>query len=242
MQFAGRPVALDPSAGEWLARAAQKASPGTVAALVTTRFPAIARIFHPAVRYVGDDDVEVRWASVADANGTTAHPLMQWGSITGAMEYFENDDQAPLWHGAPARGHLPAPVADRLVEVLARHTKVPEDCWFGVETGGAVLTDHPTLEIDGRAYWLVYGPISLAATNMAAEPFEQSANLWWPADRAWLVVTDAELVTTYVAGSAACIADVLALDTLETAPAERKHRVTWDADRVNPTPPDAPDS
>ena len=242
MQFAGRPVVLDPTAGEWITQAAAKAKPDTVAALVTRRFPAVVRVFHPAVRYVGDDDVEVRWASVADANGTTAHPLMQWGSVTGAMEYFENDDQAPLWHGAPARGHLPSPVAERLVQVLARHTKVPDDCWFGVETGGAVLTDHPTLEIDGRDYWLVYGPIRLATANMAAEPFEQSANLWWPADRAWLVATDSDLVTTYVAGSAACIADLLADEQLEAAPAEPGQRTTWDADRVNPPPPDAPDT
>ena len=115
MQFAGRSVALDTSAGIWLAESAQNAKPDTVAALVPASFEAVARVFHPAVRYVGDDDVEVPWASVAAANGTTPHPLMQWGSVTGAMEYFENDDQSPLWHGAPARGHLPAPVAERLV-------------------------------------------------------------------------------------------------------------------------------
>jgi hypothetical protein len=242
VQFAGRPVVLDPAAGEWIVNAVHKAAPGTVAALVTSVFPTAARVFHPAVRYVGDDDVEVPWSAVAAANGTTAHPLMQWGSVTGAMDYFENDDQAPLWHGAPARGHLPAPVAERLVPALARHTTTPEDCWFGVQDGGAVLTDHPTLDVEGRGFWLVHGPLPLATANMAAEPFEQSANLWWPLDRAWLVATDADLVTTYVAGSAECIADVLAAPGLEAAPAAPKDRTTWDADRVNPPPPDAPDS
>ena len=74
MQFAGRSVALDTSAGIWLAESAQSAKPDTVAALVPASFEAVARVFHPAVRYVGDDDVEVPWASVADANGTVVHP------------------------------------------------------------------------------------------------------------------------------------------------------------------------
>jgi hypothetical protein len=241
VQFAGRSVALDTSAGLWLAESARKAPADTVAALVPRSFEAVARVFHPAVRYVGDDDVEVRWSSVAAANGTTAHPLMQWGSVTGSMEYFENDDQAPLWHGAPARGHLPAPVAERLVDVLTRWTTTPDVCWFAVAQGGAVITDHPTLSLPRCEYWLINGPIGLAAANMAAEPFEQSANLWWPADRAWCVVTDVDLVTTYVGGGSGCIAELLATEGLEAAAAEPAHRLTWDADQVNPPPADAVD-
>ncbi|GAA4727111.1 hypothetical protein GCM10023328_01550 [Modestobacter marinus] len=241
MQFTGRSVALDTSAGIWLAESAAAAPPCTVAALVPSSFEAVARVLHPAVRYVGDDDVEVPWASVAAANGTTVHPLMQWGSVTGAMEYFENDDQSPLWHGAPARGHLPAPVAERLVAVLSRWTTTPDVCWYAVAQGGAVLTDHPTLSLPDREYWLINGPIELAAQNMAAEPFEQSANLWWPADRAWCVVTDIDLVSTYVGGSAACLAELFDAEGLEVLPAAPGQRTTWDADQVNPTPPDAPD-
>ena len=241
MQFAGRSVALDTTAGDWLAEALHRAPLDTVGSLVPAGFAAVARVFHPAVRYVGDDDVEVPWASVAAANGTTAHPLMQWGSVTGSMEYFENDDQSPLWHGAPARGHLPSPVAERLVQVLTRWTTTADVCWFAVAEGGAVITDHPTLSLPRCEYWLVNGPIELAAANMAAEPFEQSANLWWPADRAWCVATDVDLVSSYVAGSAACIAEVLARPDLEALPAEFKQRVSWDADQVNPPPVDAPD-
>ena len=236
MQFTGRSVALDTVAGVWLAESARAATPGTVAALVPSSFEAVARVFHPAVRYVGDDDVEVPWASVAAANGTTAHPLMQWGSVTGAMEYFENDDQAPLWHGAPARGHLPAPVAERLVAVLTRWTTTPDVCWFAVAQGGAVITDHPTLSLPDREYWLINGPIGLAAENMAAEPFEQSANLWWPADRAWCVVTDIDLTSTYVGGSAACIAEVLATPGLEALPAAPDDSTALSADALNPHP------
>ncbi len=241
VQFAGRAVALDTSAGLWLAEATRGARADTVAAHVPARFEAVARVFHPAVRYVGDDDVEVPWAAVAAANATTPHPLMQWGSVTGAMDYFENDDQAPLWHGAPARGHLPVPVAERMVPVLSRHTTTPDVCWFGVAVGGTIITDHTPLVLPSREYWLVNGPIELAMANFAAEPFEQSANLWWPADRAWCVVTDVDLVTTYVGGTAACIGELLAVAGLEIAPADPRDRTTWDADEVNPVPADAPE-
>jgi len=238
--FAGRPVESDLSPAAWLAAAL---APGaTVGSLVPPGFPAHARVFHPAVRYVGDDDLEVTWAEVAAANGTTAHPLMQWGSVTGSFEYFENDDQAPLWHGAPARGHLPVPVAERLVAVLRRYTATPADCWFGVD---ADLVDPaasvPTLDLPRGRFWLLRGPIELAAANVADEPAEQSAGLWWPADRSWVVATDADLVTSYVAAGAACIAAILAAGDLEAAPAEPGQRVTGDADRVNPPPVDTLD-
>jgi hypothetical protein len=240
VQFAGHPVAADVSAGRWVADAVQGLPPDTVGSLVTPRFAAVARVFHPAARYDEDDDVEVRWSAVAGANGTTAHPLMQWGSVTGSMDYFENDDQAPLWHGAPARGHLPASLAARLVRLLAAHTGTPQDCWFGVADGGTVSSDAASLEVAGHRYWLVRGPIALATANMAAEPFEQGANLWWPDDRSWLVATGVDLVSTYVAGSADCIAGVLSDEGLESAPADAAQRVTWDADRINPLPADGP--
>ena len=75
-----------------------------------------------------------------------------------------------------------------------------------------------------------------AAANLADEPAEQSANLWWPADRAWFVATDIDLMTTYVGGSAACIAAALAAEGLETAQVPSDQKVTWDADTINPLP------
>ena len=96
------------------------------------------------------------------------------------------------------------------------------------------------MRIGGHTFLLLRGPVELAAANLLAEPSSQSANIWWPADRAWCVATDIDLVTTYVGGSTACVADLLADGGLETAPAEPRQPVTWDADRVNPPPVDAP--
>jgi hypothetical protein len=237
VQLAGRPVESDPSAGEWVARAVAGRQPGTVGSLVPPVFEAYARVLHPAYRYADDDDVEVGWAEVAAFNGTTAHALMQWPSITGSWDYVRDDDQPEVWNGAPDEGHLPAALAARMAAVLAGHTTTPDDCWFGIWHGFEFLSGgSPTLSVPGREYWLLRGPVELAAANLAAEPSEQSANLWWPADRAWCVATDIDLMSTYVGGSQAAIAALLAVPGVDAWPASPQHPVGFDADRINPSP------
>jgi hypothetical protein len=242
VQFAGRRLEDDVSPGDWIAPALRAFDEHVVGSLVPAVFDDYARVFHPAVRYDGDDDVEVSWAEVAAANRTVAHPAMEWGSLTGSMDFFEDADQSPLWDQAPARGHLPVDVARALVEVLRPHTRTPDDVFFGVWSGfGFIVGEAPTVALDGRAHWLLRGPIDLATVNMAEEPSEQSASVWWPADRSWFVATDLDLVTTFVGGSAACVADLLRSERIEAARVPVDQRFTWDADTVNPWPVDAPD-
>lgn len=229
MLIAGRPVETDTSGAAWLAPADW---------LLPTGFAAYARVLHPAIRYVGDDDVEVPWAEVADENGALAHRLMQWPGITGGWEFVHEDDQSPLWDDSPAEGHLPVPVARRLTAVLRRHTTTPGDCWFGVWAGFGWYSHAgmPETELLGREHLLLRGPIDLATANTAPEPAEQSVNLWWPADRAWCVVTDIDLMSTYVGGSTDCIADLLTATDLEVVPAAVGDGVDVGADRINPVP------
>jgi len=227
--IAGRPVETDVSGATWIPASGW---------LVPTVFAAYARVLHPAIRYDGDDDVEVSWAEVADANGTVAHPLMQWPSITGGWEFVHEDDQSPLWDDSPAEGHLPVPVAERLVAVLRRHTSTPDDCWFGVWVGSGWYDGDAdrAVELLGRAYLTLRGPVDLATANTAPEPAEQSVHVWWPADRAWCVVTDIDLMSTYIGGSSACVDDLLATSGLEVVPAAAFDRVDVGADVVNPVP------
>jgi hypothetical protein len=257
VQLAGLPVETDVSAADWIAAAVRGQEWATVASLVPPVFEAYARVFHPAVRYPFDDaadpvpagaivsdlppDEDVSWAEVAAFNGRIPHPAMEWASITGSWDFRDSDDQPGMWNDAPAEGHLPTSTAARMVPVLARHTARPTDCWFGVWSGfGYFAWSGPELVLPGREYLLVRGPIELAAENFAPEPAEQSANLWWPADRAWCVATDIDVMTTYVGGSAECIADLLAHPALEAAEVPPAQRVTWDSDTVNPLPPDGP--
>ena len=117
---------------------------------------------------------------------------------------------------------------DALVDVVRR-----------LETGGATLEESLALWERGEALaarceeWLAG---ARARVEAAQKPQEQSAALWWPADRAWCVATDVDLVSSYVAGSAACIAEVLATPGLEAVPAAPGDAITYDADTVNPQP------
>jgi hypothetical protein len=235
VELGGLPVEPDVSVGVWISSARRRGERGTVSALVPAVFEACARVLHPAVRYAGDDDVEVPWAEVAAHNGTVAHPLMQWVALTRGPV----DSQPPVWDDGPSEGHLPVAVAARLAEVLARHTATPADCVFGRWDGFGY--DLPSPEVPPRLLLrgerdvvLVRGPIDAAARNLAPEPHEQSANLWWPADRSWCVVTDIDLMSSYVGGSAACIAELLARPGLEVAPATPGDPVA--VDPVNPSP------
>ena len=56
---------------------------GKVRALVPDRFPAYARVFHPA--YL-DTGLPVRWSTVASWTGRAVHPLMQFERIADLSE------------------------------------------------------------------------------------------------------------------------------------------------------------
>jgi hypothetical protein len=237
----------------WIAEALRPFSEHRVGSLVPPVFEAYARVFHPAVRYPDDEDwlppgevsdepdEDVTWAEVAAFNGRSAHPAMEWASITGSWEFRGNDDQPGVWNDAPAEGHLPTGVAGRLAAVLGGHTTTPADCWFAVWSGFGFSGDQDaTLDLPAREYVLMRGPVERAAANLAKEPSEQSANLWWPDDRAWFVATDVDLMTTYVGGTTVCIADLVATEGLEVAAVPVDQRVDWTADSLNPLPEDGP--
>ncbi|MDK3255656.1 hypothetical protein [Blastococcus capsensis] len=241
MQLGGLPVEADVSAGAWIAEAVARSHWSTVGSLVPPIFPAYARVLHPAYRYDGDDDAEIHWGDVAHLNGTVHHPRMQWPAITGGWEYLTEDSQPPTWDGVPAEGHLPCTLAARMAAVLGRHTTTPEHClfgrWAGSGSDAGELRTAPRLSLPrGRDVVLVRGRVTDAVRNLAPEPSEQSANLWWPADRAWCVATDIDLMSTHVAGSAACIAELLATPGLEVVPASPDDRVGHGDDPVNPVP------
>jgi hypothetical protein len=219
VQLGGLPVEDDVSRGVWISSARRRGEPGTVSALVPAVFEAYARILHPAIRYDGDDDIEVSWAEVAAHNGTSVDAGAQWDVIT----HGPVDSQPPVWDDGPSEGHLPVAVAARLVDVLRGHTATPDTCLFGRWDGfGYDLPDPdvpPRLLLrGGKDVVLLRGTIADAVRNLAPEPHEQSANLWWPDDQAWCVVTDVDLRSSYVGGSAACIAELVATDALEALP------------------------
>jgi len=83
---------------------------------------------------------------------------------------------------------------------------------------------------------LFAGPLEAATTSFELSPWDQSASLWWPEDRAWCVATGLDLMASYVGGSEGCIADVVDNPALEAYPITLDLPTTWDRDTVNPPP------
>lgn len=96
------------------------------------------------------------------------------------------------------------------------------------------------LELPGRAYYLFTGPIEGIGETFLVERHSwapwQSANLWWPDDRAWFVATEIDFMSTYVGGSRPCIDAILATDGLEVIEVEVDQPVGTEADTINPRP------
>jgi hypothetical protein len=211
----------------------------SVLSVVPAGFEAYARVFHPAGR--DDQPGPVRWRDVATANGRVAHAAMQWPSVTGLHPFGEEDGQPGLWDGEPAEGSLPAETAAALAAVLAGHTSAADQCWFAVWDGYGTLAlsgaEPPAFTVPGdRRLLLLTGPLSSAAASLCAPPFQQSPNLWWPADQAWCVGTDIDFMSSYVGGTRECVAAILRQPALEALAACPSDAVTWSSDPHNPVP------
>jgi hypothetical protein len=206
----------------------------SVLSLVPAGFDAYGRIFHPAGVLDGREWKSVRWETIAAANDTQAHAGMQLGAIMKADPW----SWGPIPdRSVPEHGNLPAALAEPLTGILRAHTTTPETCWFAIWEGyGALSGDirlEPSFELPHRRYHLLQGPIE--ALDVPCDPpfVRQTPNIWWPDDRAWCVATEVDLDSTYVGGSAACIAALAASTELEAHAIDPAHGITSDSDTVN---------
>jgi hypothetical protein len=190
-------------------------------------------VLHPAGRETEHGLESVRWSAVASSTGATAHPLMQFGRI-GKLPHHA----FPTWGMPPSEGTLPAAEGERLVAILRTFTSTPDRCYLALWEGFGVpelqaFRNRPRLSLLHRAYFLFLGPID-AVPSLSVGTFRQPPNLWWPEDRAWCVATDIDLSETYLAGSEACIQQVVADADLEAFRVPIEARIDIDGDRLNP--------
>jgi hypothetical protein len=205
-------------AGDWIAERLHGFAED-VGSNLPEGFPAYVRLLHPAARVLDDlERVKTRWAEIAAAAGVCVEARTQ----------FEDFRVQDMRLEEPDTGGLPADELRALVETLAGSTTTPGDCWLAVWDGHAQLMGPPavanlrpldgsgetepaapaarmpdfeaTMEAPGRGYLLHHGPIDDAhAINEFVNG--DGPNLWWPEDRAWVVASDIDLASTYVAGS-----------------------------------------
>ncbi len=224
--------------------------------VVPQGFEAYARVFHPASRYITDRQkwVPARWAEIASWTGRIAHPAMQFHAILG---HPENHAIKPQWGSLPDEGTLDANQIDVMVDVLAKYKSVQDVCFFCIWEGwgefGApesfaylsptgsgghlddgsedsllrLLKKAKRLEIGSFDYILSTGPID------AFLGVGESPSLWWPQDRAWCVGTDIDMTSTFVGGTAECIASLVNHPDLEALPIDIETRIDVYGDTIN---------
>jgi hypothetical protein len=195
----------------------------------------------------------VRWREVAESNGKTAHPAMQWPSISANHE-GDHGTELGLWDRAPQRDSLPLRLTCVLCEILAEYTRTPERCWCAVWEGYSYMiglrsdSTLPRLAMWNRPMIVACGSLSTVPEKPftdgfadAQQPFTgwessesyRSPSLWWPDDRAWCVATDVDMQETYLGASAACVNHLLADERLETMRVTADQDVTWESDLIN---------
>jgi hypothetical protein len=192
---------------------------------------------HTQAHLAHDEDVEVRWEAVAEANGRRAHAGMQWPGISGFPSFQAGAAQPGLWDDEPETGSLPIAQATDLLAVLRRFTGAEEGfcaVWDGFGALSAPLGDAPRVDLPARPMVLLHGPLAdVAEVSMEDWPWQQSPSLCWPADRAWCVATDVDQNTTYLGASRPGVEAVLAEPRLEVWSVTREQSLTGDSDEVN---------
>jgi hypothetical protein len=211
-----------------------------VSSMVPGGFPGYARLLHPAEEPSQWGGRLVRWAEVAAWSGRPLSDETQFHSI--ALPPDRPAGEAP-WSGqGPRIGSMYLPDAEALAGILRDWTATPEQCWFCVWDGWgwegmvplstpggppptpanpipAAAWQGPRVRLPGRNYLLYAGPVTAVTAIAPLSGDDQTANLWWPADRAWCVATEIDLAWTYVAGPAGLIDALLADSRLEALPA-----------------------
>lgn len=202
-----------------------------VCSVVPEGFDAYARIFHPPLKYsAAGIAAPVRWRDIAAANGRTVEEELLSLGISSDPARFGSSGEV-LWDEQSHVGSLSLEIAVVLTEILRNHTRTPEKCWFGLWEGwGHVRARWPTvptfsLPMD-RTLLLFEGTLSDTLLTFADPAWiYRSANLWWPDDKTWCVATEIDFKWSYVAGSSACIEDVLHDPRIEAVPVTPTMRV-----------------
>jgi hypothetical protein len=168
----------------------------------------------------------ITWRALAERNGRVLHPLVERETIELDSDAQDND-----LLGSLAREQLEA-----LLPILAGHTS-SESGWYLLWEGFGDL-NHSVLDRSEkvvhpmRRYYLLRGPLS------AFREFPHDPNYWWPDDRAWCYCGDTDLDWAYLAGSASCIDEVLAVPVLDALRTQPEHPAHYGMDEGKPASDD----
>lgn len=203
----------------------------TLAELLPAGFMRYVRLFHPfkSADPKGSDETlpgSVRsWESLAEEAGAVFHPEITWRTLRGVLG--GPDGPRPYW---VSEGRLDEPARSALFRLLAQRGE--QDAYFLYDLGAVVRGLSPLLY---RASITLYREVQDAA-NQDLGGVDRSTpgpEFVWPADRSWIVNTDYDLDSTYIACEEDLAEAILTDPTLEALPVSRDTRVDDAADRIN---------
>ena len=203
------------------------------------------------------------WKSVAEQQGLVFHAELQWESLRPRMEETahgvpvelfaflggsgdaEARGRSGVWspdrsgeaperdsgRGWPIEGTLGEPARSRLFGRLAEATG-NQRVFFYYGIGAMVVTGKDLL-FEAAADELE-AVQQLADTKVEPKPFPVPGPEYvWPSDHSWVVITDYDLVSTYIACDANLAALLLRTDELELLPVDLETRIDSRSDAVN---------
>ncbi|MGH2728296.1 MAG: hypothetical protein ACRDKS_15110 [Actinomycetota bacterium] len=234
--------ARDASAADWIVRTVKPWGRDRVRlwSFLPDTFERYARVLHPARRTEGTRGT-VRWRDLAARRGVTIGPATGFREVSG----LDPADQTAWYNAAPNEGTLEPEQVAALAEILEPFTETPGRCWAAIWEGWgswrpgssatlvSVTSDaqpapappRPAgveididsvarFEIPHRAYLLFSARVAEVPT-FAIGGWHQAPSIWWPDDRAWCVATEVDGCSTYVGGSAPCVAALIGSDEVE---------------------------
>jgi hypothetical protein len=176
----------------------------SVTSIVPGGYEAYARVFHPIRWGAGDAEATTTWREMAAKAGRSISDLTMFKSLEVERHGV---------FGQPANGDLAPEIITAMIPHLRDATTTANECYFALWEGWAGTIPHeryePTLWLPARAYHVFRGEIDAALFSFSLHFGEQSANLWWPADRAWCVASEIDFQWSYVGGPRSCIDAIL---------------------------------
>ena len=170
----------------------------------------------------------MRWSEIAAGRGVALGARTRFNDLVGWERSTAQPDPPWPWQ-PPEPGSLTRDECSVLIDVLARYTSTPDRCWFAVWEGYGWTgfppqgSGPPRVRLEHRDCLLFSGAVR-AADAFRSGPWFQSPTLWWPDDRAWVVASELDIYSTYLAAGAECIAELVAdarVEVLACAPEDR---------------------
>jgi hypothetical protein len=188
------------------------------------------RLFHPFVPWASEPAEAVpkgsrrSWQSLAQEAGVTFHSELSWRSLEPVVPLVTDGGRRYSVY----EGQLESFTANRLLTALVA-TGPAQPVFFVYSHPGCLIAtpNHEPLAFRGLAEEL---DVVREAAGQAPGP-----TYIWPEDRRWLVTTDADLVSTYVACDIEAAESLMADGELEVLAVTRNTRIDDGSDQLNGT-------